>query len=93
MNEEHIRRGGKRSVDFKNDIARLREIVYKKEYQKYFSHEKLPPFYVFGDYKVHGEDAFELYQTLLFNKWKKDKIPPRCGIKKGADKYDTTLSN
>ncbi|MDG0843077.1 pyrimidine dimer DNA glycosylase/endonuclease V [Staphylococcus equorum] len=93
MNEEHIRRGGKRSVDFKNDIARLREIVYKEEYQKYFSYEMLPPFYVFGDCKVHGEDAFELYQTLLFNKWKKDKIPPRCGVKKGVDKRDTRLSN
>ncbi|MDG0821689.1 pyrimidine dimer DNA glycosylase/endonuclease V [Staphylococcus equorum] len=93
MNEEHIRRGGKRSVDFNNDIERLSEIVYKEEYQKYFSHKMLPPFYVFGDRKVYGEDAFELYQILLFNKWKEDKIPARCGIKKGTDKHGTTLSN
>lgn len=79
MNEEHIRRGGKRSVAFKEDIQSLRQVIEAN--QHLFNGNPLPPFYVYGDEKIYGEVAYDCYKVLLNEKWRNDKIAPRCGVK------------
>ncbi|MBI5975974.1 pyrimidine dimer DNA glycosylase/endonuclease V [Staphylococcus canis] len=76
MNAEHLRRGGKRSDAFREDLERLRKIVSQVAH---LNPDPLPPFYVYGDDKVVGEDAYVCYEALLFQKWQADKIAPRCG--------------
>ncbi|TDM02256.1 pyrimidine dimer DNA glycosylase/endonuclease V [Macrococcus carouselicus] len=80
MDNEHQRRGGKRSDAFKEDLRLLGEII--AAHQSLFSHELLPPYYVYGDAKLEGEQVYEAYQKLLQEKWQNDTISPRCGWKK-----------
>lgn len=79
LDEEHQRRGGKRSIEFKKNLEMLGETV--KEHKSQFKSDKIPPFFVYGDEKLEGEAVYEHYKKLLFAKWQKDKIPPRCNIK------------
>ncbi|GEP84005.1 Uncharacterised protein [Staphylococcus piscifermentans] len=80
MNREHLRRGGNQSEHFKNELADLRQIVEEAVEEYQLSHAKLPPFYVEGKVRIEGDEAYELYQKLLYKKWRNDKIPPRCNI-------------
>ncbi|MBW0766208.1 MULTISPECIES: pyrimidine dimer DNA glycosylase/endonuclease V [Mammaliicoccus] len=76
MNKEHIRRGGKRSESFKQDLSNLALIIDKN--RSHFSDENLPPIYVYGNDKIYGDTAYEEYIKLLYYKWQNDKIPARC---------------
>lgn len=78
MDKEQRRRGGKRSETFKADIAQLSTIIQDNKHL--FNSEEIPPFYVYSTDKIHGKYAFEAYQKLLYEKWKHDKIAPRCRI-------------
>ncbi|MFS0752379.1 pyrimidine dimer DNA glycosylase/endonuclease V [Oceanobacillus sp. 1P07AA] len=77
-NEEHILRGGTRNAEFRNQLVDLEKII--EEHKYLFSNEPLPPYFVYGDKKIFGQKAYELYQTILYDKWRNDKIAPRCGI-------------
>ncbi|BAC12963.1 pyrimidine dimer DNA glycosylase/endonuclease V [Oceanobacillus iheyensis] len=77
-NEEHILRGGTRNIEFRNQLFDLGQLIEDHKYL--FSDESLPPYFVYGDKKVYGKQAYELYQSLLYDKWSNDKIAPRCGI-------------
>lgn len=81
MDKEHQRRGGKRSSEFRSDLEILYNIVDDKNHQGMFNSDKLPPFYVFGEERCYSQEAYRKYEALLFEKWKNDKIPPRCGVK------------
>ncbi|WP_272030948.1 pyrimidine dimer DNA glycosylase/endonuclease V [Oceanobacillus kimchii] len=77
-NDEHILRGGIRNIEFRSQLFKLGQTI--EEYKNLYSVEPLPPYFVYGDRKVYGQRAYELYQTLLYVKWSNDKIAPRCGI-------------
>ncbi|GGB08785.1 hypothetical protein ERX37_07000 [Macrococcus hajekii] len=77
MDEEHQRRGGKRSAAFKSDLEQLAETITLN--QHLFSHESLPPFFVYGDVKLTGDKVYAAYKELLHEKWLNDTISPRCG--------------
>lgn len=79
LDEEHQRRGGKRSIEFRKDLDRLGEIV--EAHKSKFSPDRIPPFFVYGDEKLYGEAVYRRYEELLFDKWRMDKISPRCNIK------------
>lgn len=79
MDNEHQQRGGNRSVTFKDDLSKLAVIIHENE--RLFNKEKIPPLYVYGTDKIYGDQAYEAYYKLLFEKWHNDKIAPRCGIK------------
>lgn len=79
LDEEHKRRGGKRSAEFEADIDNLRGII--ETHQSRFNYNKIPPYFVYGEERIYGETAYDCYEKLLFDKWGKDKIPPRCNIK------------
>lgn len=79
-NEEHLLRGGNRNADFRTKLTELGKIIEK--YTDLYSVEPLPPYFVYGDKKVYGPKAYELYQILLYDKWSNDKVAPRCGIHK-----------
>ncbi|MCE4956590.1 pyrimidine dimer DNA glycosylase/endonuclease V [Macrococcoides caseolyticum] len=79
MDQEHRRRGGKRSETFKADIAKLAMVIY--DHHHLFNKESIPPLYVYGTDKIYGASAYEAYQKLLYEKWEQDKIAPRCGTK------------
>lgn len=83
MDNEHRRRGGKRSMQFKEDITNLERIIY--EHQEKFSYEPLPGIYVYGDDKYYGDDTYDMYTRLLHEKWANDTIAPRCSIKHTED--------
>ncbi|UTH13928.1 pyrimidine dimer DNA glycosylase/endonuclease V [Macrococcus equipercicus] len=76
---EHQRRGGNRNDAFRNDLVRLTDMIHNN-YSK-FNNNKIPPFYVYGDMKVYGEEVYALYRSLLYDKWLNDTIAPRCGVK------------
>lgn len=76
MDREHLRRGGQRSDAFKEDLAELRHIVLGLND---INTQPLPPYFVYGKEKIEGETAYERYRMLLYDKWKQDKIAPRCG--------------
>lgn len=78
MDREHQRRGGKRSAAFKEDLETLADIIYAN--REAFSHDPLPPYYVYGETKLEGEGVYEAYQSLLHDKWLNDTISPRCGF-------------
>ncbi|ULG72022.1 pyrimidine dimer DNA glycosylase/endonuclease V [Macrococcus brunensis] len=78
MDLEHQRRGGKRSPAFKEDLDVLADIIFAN--QEAFSHEPLPPYYVYGDTRLEGETVYEAYQQLLHDKWLNDTTSPRCGF-------------
>ncbi|ANZ33939.1 pyrimidine dimer DNA glycosylase/endonuclease V [Staphylococcus carnosus] len=80
MNEEHMRRGGKRSEVFKKELEGLYDVVKKTDQTLSLSHEDLPPFYIEGEKRIYGGEAYQMYVKLLFDKWQHDKIPPRCHI-------------
>ncbi|SOC45228.1 pyrimidine dimer DNA glycosylase/endonuclease V [Salinicoccus kekensis] len=80
MDEEHRRRGGRRSDAFREDLAGLDRLIKEELDESLFSEEKIPPFYVYGTERCHTEEAYEKYEALLFSKWAADKIPPRCNI-------------
>lgn len=77
---EHQRRGGKRSPGFRKDLDELASLIEAHEGDCLWNEDPLPPFYVYGDAKIYGEEAYSLYASLLHEKWQNDKIPPRCGI-------------
>ncbi|WP_414044359.1 pyrimidine dimer DNA glycosylase/endonuclease V [Macrococcus animalis] len=79
MDEEHRRRGGNRSETFQQYLQRLKDII--DDNINLFSNETMPPYYVFGTDKIYGDQVFDAYRNLLHQKWKQDKIAPRCGIK------------
>lgn len=79
LDEEHKRRGGKRSAEFRADIDALGVIIDGHKSQ--FNYDGIPPYFVYGDEKLYGEAVYSRYEKLLFNKWQLDKIPPRCNIK------------
>lgn len=79
LDQEHQRRGGKRSSEFRKDLNTLSEIV--EEHKPRFNSERIPPFFVYGDEKLYGEEVYERYEQLLFDKWRLDKNSPRCNIK------------
>lgn len=79
LDEEHRQRGGKRSNEFRKDLDRLGEIV--EAHKSKFSPDGIPPFFVYGDEKLYGEAVYRRYEELLFDKWRADKISPRCNIK------------
>ncbi|MCU5746977.1 pyrimidine dimer DNA glycosylase/endonuclease V [Staphylococcus sp. SQ8-PEA] len=79
MDEEHRQRGGKRSAQFREDLAQLEDTV--TNYRHLFSTDAIPPFYVFKEEKIYGDQAYTKYLELLYSKWAQDKVPPRCGIK------------
>lgn len=79
LDEEHQRRGGKRSIEFRKDLSALSEIV--EAHKSKFNPEQIPPFFVYGDEKLYGEAVYGRYEQLLFDKWRVDKISPRCNIK------------
>ena len=81
MDEEHMRRGGKRSLEFRDDLETLNRMIKGKMDEGIFSEEKLPPFYVYGNERCFSEAAYRKYEELLFSKWASDKIPPRCNVK------------
>lgn len=70
-NKEFIARGGNRSQDFQDKIDGLYN--YVKEYVII----NMPPYYRYGSDEIYDETAFEKYQTLIKQKWAKDKNPPR----------------
>lgn len=80
LDDEHQRRGGKRSLEFRQDLDVLSGVI--KENESLFSKENIPPFFVYGDEKLFGDSVFKRYEILLFLKWKHDKIPARCNIQK-----------
>ena len=80
MNHEHLRRGGKQSEHFKNELADLHRIVEEAAKKHQIPYVKLPPFYVEGKVRIEGDEAYERYRNLLYKKWRNDKIPPRCNI-------------
>jgi hypothetical protein len=75
---EHQRRGGNRNEAFRNDLLRLTELI--EHHYHSFDDKRIPPFYVYGDVKVYGEDVYGLYRELLHQKWLDDQIAPRCGV-------------
>lgn len=79
MDDEHTRRGGKRSETFKKDIDILATII--SEHKHLLNPAALPPLYVYGPDKIYGENAYIAYQNLLYEKWLNDKIAPRCSFK------------
>lgn len=78
---EHQRRGGKRSAAFREDLDALKELIESRSGEDIWSHDPLPPFYAYGDARIYGQEAYVSYRRLLFEKWQKDRIAPRCGIK------------
>lgn len=78
LDEEHQRRGGNRSIEFREDLDALSEIIEKHKSQ--FNFGPIPAFFVYGDEKLYGDQVYQRYEQLLFNKWQDDKIPPRCNI-------------
>lgn len=76
--QEHKRRGGVRSINFKEKLIDLERIIYSNKHL--FSERRLPAFYVYQDKKVYGKMAYTHYESLLFLKWSNDKVPPRCNI-------------
>jgi len=78
MDKEHQRRGGKRSQNFKEDLKILEDIIL--QHKTKFNSLPLPPFYVYGDDKLYGNEVYEAYKQLLQLKWENDTIAPRCSI-------------
>lgn len=78
LDDEHQRRGGNRSIKFRQDLIALSEIIEKHKTQ--FNFDPIPPIFVYGDDKVYGQQAYRRYEQLLFNKWTNDNIPPRCNV-------------
>lgn len=76
---EHQRRGGKRSPAFREDLESLKRLIESHLDDDLWRHDPLPPLYVFGDDRVYGDAAYDLYVTLLYDKWTADTIAPRCG--------------
>lgn len=81
MDREHLRRGGKRSPEFRENLQDLARLIREETHKGMFSEEKLPPFYVYGTERCFTEEAYEKYEVLLYSKWAADKIPPRCNIR------------
>lgn len=80
MDQEHMRRGGKRSAAFREDLERLNRLIREELDGSLFSGERLPPFYVYGTERCYTDAAYGKYEALLFSKWAADKIPPRCNV-------------
>ncbi|WP_342388755.1 pyrimidine dimer DNA glycosylase/endonuclease V [Salinicoccus bachuensis] len=78
---EHQRRGGKRSPAFREDLESLKQLIESRLDADLWSHEPLPPLYVFGEDRIYGNAAYDLYVELLHDKWMNDTIPPRCGVR------------
>ncbi|MFC3420048.1 pyrimidine dimer DNA glycosylase/endonuclease V [Salinicoccus hispanicus] len=83
--EEHQRRGGKRSPQFREDLEALKQLIADHSHVGLWSDDPLPPFYVFGEDKIYGNAAYDLYVQLLNDKWKNDTIAPRCGVRLRTD--------
>lgn len=81
MDAEHLRRGGRRSEEFRENLKKLSLLIKDKSNKDIFSTEKLPPFYVYGTERYYTDTAYKKYEDLLFQKWSADKIPARCNVK------------
>ncbi|WP_462421872.1 pyrimidine dimer DNA glycosylase/endonuclease V [Salinicoccus sp. Marseille-QA3877] len=81
MDAEHLRRGGKRSEEFRKNLGELSSLIKDRFSEKIFSKAKLPPFYIYGTERCYTDEAYKKYEKLLFRKWNADKIPPRCNWK------------
>ncbi|CAM4259016.1 pyrimidine dimer DNA glycosylase/endonuclease V [Jeotgalicoccus halotolerans] len=79
LDNEHQRRGGIRSAKFRKDLDALQKLI--DIHAARFNSNKIPPYFVYGDEKIHGKAVYKRYEELLFTKWQKDKIPPRCSLK------------
>lgn len=80
MDAEHLRRGGKRSEEFREDLKELNLLIKDQSPEGIFSKEKLPPFYIYGTERCFTNEAYKKYEELLFQKWSADKIPARCNF-------------
>lgn len=82
MDAEHLRRGGRRSEEFRENLKELSLMIKNQSSAGIFSEAKLPPFYIYGTERCYTNEAYKKYEELLFQKWSEDKIPARCNWKR-----------
>lgn len=80
LNREWIARGFKRSESFYENLQYLLTFIITNPDK--FTYDKIPPYYVFGGVIDDTENAYQLYQDLLYQKWSTDKITVKVSIKK-----------
>lgn len=80
FNNEHLRRRGHQSAEFREKLEKLHQTIQQADKVHHFTRDALPPMYIEGKERVAGDASYALYQKLLYKKWSQDTIPPRCDI-------------
>lgn len=78
--KEWQRRGCNRSPEFRAKIDKQIDII--NDNRELFNWSPMEEYFRFGDKEIYGKSIYPYFRALLKAKWKYDKSPSKCSIKK-----------